>query len=379
MIHYRKLHRWNFTKVLCAKNITPLEEIQLVRKELNIVSLANVETEVVEWLWAPYIPCGKITIFQGEWGCGKTMVSTAIAADITTGTPLPGGSRTTPGNVIVQTAEDGLADTIKPRLEQLGADCSRVFSIDEEDRPLTFMDERVEQAIIKYDAKLLLFDPIQAYIGDANMNSAGSMRPLMKHLAGVAARTDCAIVILGHLNKSARTAQHRGLGSTDIPAAARSVLTFGKISGSDLCAIVHSKSNLAPSGPSLSYTLDPVNGFQWCGEYDITLEELLDTKKQRPENKLATAQRFITTTLENGPVPAEVMEQTAKNQYIAPKTLRRAKADLGVRSMKRNNIWYWELLDPANLEPPHEVQDGQGGHVDDMTILATLPNLRPAS
>jgi len=129
--------------------------------ELKIITMRDIERESVKWLWEPYIPQGKITIIQGDPGDGKTTMALAIAAAVTTGIPLPDNCGcTAPASVIFQTAEDGLADTIKPRLEQLGADCGRVHVIDEGEKSLSLADERIEQAITETNAKLLIIDPL---------------------------------------------------------------------------------------------------------------------------------------------------------------------------------------------------------------------------
>ena len=198
----------------------------------------------------------------------------AIAADLTRGRVLPNGSTSAPADVIFQTAEDGLEDTIKPRLEDLGADCNRVHTIDDSESPLTFADERIEQAIVRLNAKLLVLDPAQAYFGKSSMNSADGVRPMMKSLAGVAARTGCAIVIIGHLRKSGGKSTYRGLGSIDIYAAARSVLVVGR-TGEYTRAVVQDKSSNAPSGKSLSFELNPDTGFRWLGECDATVDDVM--------------------------------------------------------------------------------------------------------
>jgi RecA-family ATPase len=195
---------------------------------LKIITMRDVKPETVEWLWEPYIPYGKITLLQGDPGDGKTTTATAIAAAVSTGATLPGGGRTTPSGVIIQNAEDGLADTTIPRLERFGADVDRVYFIDE-DESLSLSDERIESAIVRTGARLCILDPIQAYLGGANMNSANGIRSLMKRLGDVAAWTGCAMLLVGHMNKSGGKSQYRSLGSVDIYAAARSVLTVGRI------------------------------------------------------------------------------------------------------------------------------------------------------
>ncbi len=136
-------------------------------------------------------------------------------------------------------------------------------------------------------------------------------------------------------------------------------------------AVVHSKSNLAPAGPSFATGLDTDGRFVWLGDYDISIDELLSTKKPPAETQAEKAQRFIKTKLARGPVPASEMEEIAKEQGIALKTLRRAKADLGVISVKRNDGWYWEL--PVEVEYTVCEEEGQDGHAEAMTSLTTLP------
>ena len=135
-----------------------------MRKELKIISLSEIKTEEVKWLWYPYIPFGKVTIVQGDPGEGKTTFVLAVIAALTRGEALPEcETGLPPMNVIYQTAEDGLADTIKPRLEAVGADCSRVQTIDDSQSMLTLTDQRFEEAIRNTDARLLVLDPLQAY------------------------------------------------------------------------------------------------------------------------------------------------------------------------------------------------------------------------
>ena len=337
--------------------------------ELKLICMSDIQSEPVEWLWEPYIPRGAISLIQGDGGEGKTTTALAIAAAVSTGTVLPGqvpltratfGNRNIPiqADVVIQNAEDSYTNTIKPRLERFGADCDMIHVIDEDERVLSLSDERIEQAIIDTGAYLCILDPVQAYLGGANMNSAGGIRPLMKRLGNVAARTGCAVLLVGHLNKKGGKPAYRGLGSNDIFAAARSVLTVGRIDD-DIRAVVHNKSNLAPLGASQAFGLDPVDGFTWLGKYDIGIDELLNDKKKAPDNQFSKARRLIETALAHGPVAAVEIMQMAEEQGISVKTLNRAKSALGVISIKRHNRWYWEL--PVEVECTKVAQDGQDG------------------
>lgn len=162
---------------------------------LKLISMSEINAEEVQWLWYPYIPLGKLTIIQGDPGEGKTSFILAVIAALTRGDPLPECEQAAePMNVIYQTAEDGLADTHKPRVESAGADCTRVLVIDEGKRELTLCDARLEEAICRTGAKLIVLDPLQAYLGsDVDMHRANEVRPVLKRLSLMAERTQCAV------------------------------------------------------------------------------------------------------------------------------------------------------------------------------------------
>ena len=143
---------------------------------VEIIRMSEVDTQTVEWLWKPYIPFGKVTIVQGNPGEGKTTFALRLAAACTTGGTLPGMKPLPPFQVIYQTAEDGLGDTVKPRLIEAAADLDRVLVIDEAKRELTLSDERIEKAITQNGARLIILDPIQAYMGEkTDMNRANAV------------------------------------------------------------------------------------------------------------------------------------------------------------------------------------------------------------
>ena len=253
--------------------------------ELKLIKMSNIQPEPVDWLWEPYIPRGAISLIQGDGGMGKTTTALAIAAAVSRGDALPNGFCGEPAAVIVQNAEDSYSKKIRPTLEMTDADCDMIEVIDEDEQELSLSDGRIEEAIIKMNAKLLIIDPVQAYFGGKNMNSAGGVRPLMKQLGAVAARHGCAVLLVGHLHKKGGAPQYRGLGSIDIYAAARSVMTVGKIPLDEtMRAIVHNKSNLSAPGASQAFGMDSAGGFCWLGEYDIGIDEILNGIKNRRAN-----------------------------------------------------------------------------------------------
>lgn len=315
-------------------------------KKLKLINMEEVEVKAIDWLWYPYIPYGKITIVQGDPGEGKTTFILQLAARLTRGEKLPcDEAERTPSNVIYQNAEDGLEDTVKPRLLEAGADCSRILVIDEKLEPLTMSDERLDAAIRETGAKLVILDPIQAYLGaDVDMHRANEIRPVLKRLAGLAEEYHCAFVLIGHMNKSSGTkSTYRGLGSIDFQATARSVLIVGRIKDQpQVRVIAHDKSSLAPEGEAIAFELDKENGFRWLGHYDISVEDLLCGVSK--ENKLGAAEALLQELLQDGKVAQSEVMEAVRQRGISKRVLDHAKKNLAVRSSRSDRRWFWELV-----------------------------------
>ena len=303
------------------------------KDSVKIIRMSDVELTPVEWLWKPYLPFGKLSVLQGNPGEGKTYFAMHLAAACTNGKLLPNMERMEPFNVIYQTAEDGLGDTVKPRLIEAGADLDRVLVIDDSEVQLTLSDERIEKAIIENNARLVIIDPIQAYLGaDVDMNRANEVRPIFMRLGQVAQRTGCAILLIGHLNKAAgMQSLQRGLGSIDIAAAVRSVMFIGKLKHDPTMRILtHEKSSLAPPGVSLAFSLGDEGGFRWVGEYDITADEMLSGIEPQRETKTQQAKDLICALLAGGKqVLSEDIDKAALERGIPGRTVRDAKRELG--------------------------------------------------
>lgn len=314
----------------------------------DLINMNDVVTEEVAWLWPGYIPAGKLTIVRGNPGEGKTMLMMHVISRLTQGRPLPGepdNAFRDPVNCIYQTAEDGLGDTIKPRLEANGADCSRVFVIDETKDPLSFSDERIESAIRETQAKLFILDPLQAYLGaGVDMYRANEVRPQFHTLKVIAERTGCAIVLIEHLNKmKGMKAISRGLGSMDITGAARSVLLLAKPNPKEANVFLAPvKSNLAALSPTLVFNVED-NRMFFEGTSDMTADELLESTKGEYKNtKLARAQELLTDMFArcNEYKPASVYALMKANE-ISERTVDEAKRILGIQSNKDGKCWVW--------------------------------------
>ena len=326
LVHRAEIPNRNYFKSIVLKEPSKPETVKIIR-------MSDVELTPVDWLWKPYLPFGKLSVLQGNPGEGKTYFAMHLAAACTNGKLLPNMERMEPFNVIYQTAEDGLGDTVKPRLIEAGADLDRVLVIDDSEVQLTLSDERIERAIIENNARLVIIDPIQAYLGaDVDMNRANEVRPIFMRLGQVAQRTGCAILLIGHLNKAAgMQSLQRGLGSIDIAAAVRSVMFIGKLKHDPTMRILtHEKSSLAPPGLSLAFSLGDEGGFRWVGEYDITADEMLSGIEPQRETKTQQAKDLICTLLAGGKqVLSEDIDKAALERGIPGRTVRDAKRELG--------------------------------------------------
>lgn len=303
-------------------------------KPVPVMKMSEVEETVVQWLWYPFIPFGKVTLIQGNPGKGKTWLAMAIAAYCTNGKELPNALPIEPFNVLYQTAEDGIADTIKPRLAKCGADMTRVRFINEEEKQLSMTDDRIEKAIRQNNVRLMIMDPIQAYLGaNVDMNRANEIRPLFRHLSTIAERTGCAIVLIGHLNKSSGSqSDYRSLGSIDIAAAVRSILFVEKVEKEkeqDIRVVYQQKDSLAKKENPVAFSLGE-EGLKWLGEYDISIEDLLMGKAgTKKEMKLEKAQKLILELLTKRKVMClEELEPELLAYGISSRTGRDARKQL---------------------------------------------------
>ena len=320
--------------------------------ELRFEYFSAVKQRKVDWLWYPYIPYGKITVLQGDPGEGKSTFILNVTALLTTGQKMPdgtgGGKAQT---VIYQCAEDSIADTVKPRLVAAGANCDLVAYIIDDNSKLTFEDSRIEEVLQKTGARLLVIDPIQAFlVQDTDMQSAARMRSALSKLADVAEKYRCAVVLVGHLNKSYGGKNlYRGLGSIDIAAIARSVLMISRDhTDSSIRYMFPVKSSLAPEGCAIGFTFEE-GKFQWLGKYNVDIDSI-DGSVFAKQDKLEQTKRFLLRILKEGDLPSTQIYEMLEQLGIKKRTAETAKKEAGIQAYKKSQTWYWRLPDVETME-----------------------------
>ncbi len=340
---------------------------------------SEIEAEPIQWLWPGRIAARKLTIIDGDPGTGKSTLTIDLAARVSTGNGFPDGESCDLGKAILVTAEDGPADTIKPRLEAAGADLKRVVILSpalaasgavlELPKDLVSLEENVSRV----RATLVVLDPFSAFLsGDVDSYKDQEIRKIMTMLGAMAERSNCAVVLVRHLGKGDKaSALYRGLGSIGAIAAARSafVVALDPTDATDsgrrvFCA---SKCNLSRLPPALAFNLTvdaqrPVARIDWCGEpVDISADELLAANDKRQERGTTQVVAWLTDQLKDGPKPSVEIERAAESNRIAKRTLERARFFMRIRPKKQpgafNNGWIMALPGCRNCESDPTVPD----------------------
>jgi len=332
------------------------------RPPLNPVRLSSVPAERISWCWPHRIAFGKLALLDGDPGLGKSTLIADLAARVTTGRPFPGGETTRePANALLVLMEDGLSDTVRPRLEALGADLDRVHCLGPE-TPVTLPEdmEQLAEIMEREHVKLLVLDPLRNVLS-CNMGNDHDVREALGPLTALASKTGAAIVVVRHLTKGgSRVALYRGGGSIAVIGAARTALLLGKDPDDPQGRVLAvTKSNLGPIPPSLKLKVISAEGdvarLEYVGESaysaDNVLTAAVDSVKRSAFDE-ATA--FLREFLANGPAHVNLIKKAATEAGHAWATVKAAKMRLGVESNKRkaaNGAWVWEL-------PPSGEQNG---------------------
>ena len=285
---------------------------------------------------------------QGE----KSKLMLSVAALLSKGEPLPftETEENEPVTIIYQTTEDDADDTVVPRFNSAGGNGENLIFIKENEKSLSFGDNRIREAIEMYHAKLLILDPMSSYIGEScSMNNANETRAEFNHLIAVAKDTGCAIVIIAHMNKMRDTNPlYRTNGSIDIAGAARSILAITRTPNKEAPAeryLVQVKSNLAPTGSAILFEVSE-KGVDFISEMEMTAEEAFQSlvpKIGRPNDKEVKAKAFLMEMLKDGEMLSSDCEEKLEAAGFKKSTIKKAKKNAGVISRKKGFLWYWSL------------------------------------
>ena len=364
--------------------------------------LDSVKPQAVRWLWTGRMARGKLTVAQGDPGLGKTTVWLDVAARLTTGRCLPGESDAAePMNVGIISDEDGLADTIVPRLEMAGADMSRICQLTGAaaygKRSLMIPNDTgdIIEAIRSQNIGFLYIDPLAAHAGPGvKLNDDQDVRAqIMGPLAGIGEETGVGIVITRHPNKMVgASAMYRGGGSLGIIGAARFGLVFGRDpEDSDLQVLAPVKVNIGHMPPSLAYRL--VGGersdharVEWePGLCTLTADDIMDSAPKEMAKAKSSGERWLVAQLAPGPQKVSDLKTSATQASVGWRSVERAKANIGIEDQRvgfgKDSAVWWKL--PGQTIPePHTPPNGHmseavvsmAGYVTDRHTPPYTPN-----
>lgn len=353
----------NLVNVFTSTSHRAFSEL-LVHKERDkdTVPLSRIDSTDTKWLWKPYIPLGKITLMTADPGTGKTFFCLYLAATVSTGRPFWGQTKyTEPKKVVYQTAEDGYADTIKPRLEPMIPNFDNILMIDEEKEALDLLDDRIEQTMERHRPALMVFDPLQAYLGaDVDMHRANEVRPILAHVGRLAEKYECAVIFIMHNSKmGSNQALYRALGSIDIPAIARSMLIMGNDPEDKTQKLVcHEKSSLAEHGQTIKFHIAPeFGGIVFDGFSDLQADDILNVRSKTRDKpsveKDEVKEQLLDLLGDKGAAKLEDIEAMRAMGGWSKGTLYNAKTDLQLKSVTigfSQNKKTWWLLPEVDVE-----------------------------
>lgn len=362
----------------------------------RFVNVGRVEPERISWLWQGFIPAGKLTLIDGDPGDGKSTMTLDVAARITSGTAMPDGTVVPLGRVMLLSAEDGIADTIRPRLDAAGADVDRLIVFDEVvsvggmARPVELPRDlhHIEQAIRDHGVTLVIIDPLMAFLGGVDSHNDQSVRRALHPISKLADATGCAILVVRHLNKGGGKAIYRGGGSIGIAGAARAVhLVAPDPEDPERRVLAPVKVNIAQKPPAITYRLidDPTHGcarVQWEGPSTYTADDLVNIEAPEGREERVSAVEFLALALAGGPRRTRDVEEEAEQAHgISVRTLKRARKQLGVvaeqvKVSKGRNEWWLAL--PTQWTKA-EGQSATPRECPPGTLPGPLPDEREAS
>jgi len=320
----------------------------------QIIPFSEIPEERLEFLWYPYICLGTLGLLDGDPGDGKSQLCVWLCARVSRGDKLPKGDRFEPANCFLFNFEDLPGAVIKKRLEANGADLSRVFIQSRQFQLTAEMVEWMDGEIAEKQPRLVILDPIQAFMSGVDGNSNIDVREFMSRLGEIAAKRKCAIICVRHFGKSAQDkAMKKGLGSTDFVGISRNQFGLAKRADDVRGFIVfHMKTNFE-RGESMLFTMGDADGRK--GEQpkigfdkftEVTADDFFsgEASSRGPDpDEREVAKEYLLEALAGGPKAATALKSQAEARAISASTIDRARKDLGIITAKDGNIWFWSL------------------------------------
>jgi len=330
-----------------------LDYIKEKPKDLQIFDSVQITEQT--FCWTPYFPSQCVTLVQGDPETAKSTMLRFIAAAMSVGAPLPpNNEQREPMRIMFQSREDNFKSVIVPHIKRLGGNISNFMRVNEDDAPVFFYDERIEEIIDYFRPHLVVFDTLQRYAGGkVNLNDFTVVTALFDYLADIAKRYDCAVVVVSHLNKADTKSEYKGFGSIGIRASARSILTSGKIGESTgRYGLYHSKSNGIKSGAALEFDVYDDALVRWVGTSKLNEQQLLSGKgDEKKKGKYATARKWLEENLADGKAiwTAEISE-AMEEIGTSFGTAKRVKQDLNIAHFRMDNKVWWSYEIPDDID-----------------------------
>ena len=323
---------------------------------------SDVEAKPIAWLWEPHFALGKFSMIVGDPGLSKSTLTACFAAHVSHGRSWPDGMPCPAGEVLLVNAEDDPSDTTRPRLDAANASVDRIHFLDavtdgQRERSFNLGDvDAIDEFIDHHpDVRLVVIDPISAYLAGVDSHKNSDVRGMLAPVSSLAAKRGVAVIGVSHLNKGQAAAIYRSSGSLAFVAAARSVYLLAKSDDApERRVLLPVKNNLGPDTQGIGYSLRTTEGkvpyVEWLSEpVRQTADEILRAGSNDQRTATEDCMEWLGIVLSADGVGASDVMMAAKEHGFSPKTLRRSREKLGVRTEKAGvrGGWTWFLQSGA--------------------------------
>lgn len=328
--------------------------------------LRDIEEKEIDWLWPGWLPAGMFTLLGGYAGDGKSTLTMALASIFSRGGTLPDGSSARQLNTLLMVGEDEMSHVVKPRLSVHNADMDRIFDFpaarnsdgEEQHVNLRMHTEALRKAILDHNIGLVIIDPLSSFLANGDRNSEGDVRDTLQPLVKVMEETGCAVIGIMHIGKNDGQAKafQKLMGSTAFTALARSVWMVSNLpedyqaEGEPTRKMLGvAKSNYAVTPPPLQFHRPQDAALEWLGNSPISLDQAFawKPKAEKEETDSDRAEAWLIEYMAGKRVLASEVEAAAKAEGFGISNLKKAKARMGLKSIREGGVWYWVQV-PGN-------------------------------